>query len=224
MVQMDAFDFNDDNLIKADTYSDLSMAKIKKLFRIVEVFLILVFLSWASAPLPFAVRIAGEYFRRVMNILSSPLFIFLISNGIVLTLFFKSRHLLINRKINNSPPHHPEEIIFKDKQTIFEVRKGLIMRSSQSESSKRSEKKDTTTEEGCRKQLFHRSGTEKRRLRVAADDGKAAAAEGGVENMVDELSNEEFQSAIESFIAKQIMFHKQEKLAIVLHAPTTAAL
>ncbi|KAI3461935.1 hypothetical protein Pfo_018598 [Paulownia fortunei] len=215
------------------------LPKIKKLFRIIEIFLILVFLTSASIRLPFAIKITGEYFRQLISVVVSPLFIFLLGNVIVLSLFLKSRHLFPQDEhsqisiethleicqefiTNRDDCTHftlesflqPEEVVFQDKQTIFEVTKVKALKRSQSENLRRGKGLEEDNCSSCGKQL-QRSETEK--LRRVADGGEVALE--AVE-MVDELSNEEFQSAIEAFIAKQIKFHQQEKLAIVLHGRT----
>ncbi|KAL2236312.1 uncharacterized protein LOC105165865 [Sesamum indicum] len=206
--------------------------EIKKLLRIMEIFLLLVFLTWASARLPFALRISAEYLRQLARVVVSPLFIFLLSNVIVLTLFFKSpgdlifppqttsqnvteSHMeyfcpeFIKDAGRSSPPAAEDIVMFQDKQTVFEVTKVKVHRRSQSSETMSTSKQDYNNPcSSCGKQL-RRSETE-RRLRV--EEVAAERAE-----VVDELSNEEFQRAIEAFIAKQIKFHEEEKLAIVLH-------
>lgn len=98
--------------------------------------------------------------------------------------------------------------MFQDKQTIVEVAKVIKAHrrsGDQSENLRRAEglEEDINCSSCCGKQL-HRLETEMRRR--VEDSGE-----------VDELNNEEFQRAIEAFIAKQIKFHQEEKLAIVLH-------
>ncbi|KAL0448315.1 UNVERIFIED_CONTAM: hypothetical protein Slati_1387900 [Sesamum latifolium] len=208
--------------------------EIKKLLRIMEIFLLLVFLTWASARLPFAVRISAEYLRQLVKVVVSPLFIFLLSNVILLTLFFKSpgdlifppqtafqsiteSHMeyfcpeFIKDGGGSSPPAAEEIVTFQDKQTVLEVTKVNVHRRSQSTSEMMStnlEQDCNNSCSSCGKQL-RRSETERRRR---VEEVATERAE-----VVDELSNEEFQRAIEAFIAKQIKFHEEEKLAIVLH-------
>ncbi|XP_051140336.1 uncharacterized protein LOC127257878 [Andrographis paniculata] len=193
---------------------------IAKLFRVLEASFIFFFLVWASTRLPFAVRISGEYFRRLLNLLLSHFSIFLLSNFIVLTLLFKSRkqaaaagdaisddlcyEILKNhwitsgggRSPSSSPPPPPENIVYEDKQAILELPKGVVRRS-------RSENLRRSGGDGDNNKVLRRSET-------AADKWRRRA-------MVDELSNEEFRRAIEAFIARQIKFHREEKLAIVVH-------
>ncbi|KAI3450978.1 hypothetical protein Pfo_007643 [Paulownia fortunei] len=236
---MEAFDF-DDNVIQAEKPSPTprfrGLREIKKLFRIMEIFLVLLSLTWASNRLPFVVRISCAYFRQLINVVVSHLFIFLLSNVIVLILLFKSRHLFPQQDFQNISETHldfsqefiknsdgrahltresssqPEEIVYQDKQTILEVTTVKVHKRSQSENLRREKSMEKDHKCGsCGKQL-RRSETERRRIveEVAAENVE----------MVDELSNEEFQRAIEAFIAKQIKFHQEEKLAIVLHGCT----
>ncbi|KAK6125673.1 hypothetical protein DH2020_015562 [Rehmannia glutinosa] len=224
---MEVFDV-DNNVIQAKKSSlnskISSLGEIKKLFRVVEIFLVLVSVTWASSRLPFAVKISGEYFRQLLNVVVSHLFVFLLSNVIVVTLFFKSRHLFPQQEFRNTGENmdfcqqliienidgagesstQAEDVVYQDKQTILEVTKVKVHRRSQSENGMSLEEDDRD----CGKRL-RRSETERRR-RVEEE----------VE-MVDELSNEEFQRAIDEFIAKQIKFHQQEKLTIVLHDGST---
>ncbi|EYU31189.1 hypothetical protein MIMGU_mgv1a021308mg [Erythranthe guttata] len=233
---MEGFDYyNDNNVKKEEKYAGLiggggGVGEIKKLLRVVEICLVLVSVTWAASRLPFAVRISGEYFRWLVNVVVSHLFVFLLGNAIILILFFKSRHLFLQQDsniitqsqiavfchefIDNSDAgagddagmSRPEEIVvYQDKQTILEVVR--VHRRSQS-----SENLRVSDAGGCEKQL-RRSETEKQRKVVVEE---TAAAEENVE-VVDELSNEEFQRAIDAFIAKQIKFRQQEKLAIVPH-------
>ncbi|XP_057786758.1 uncharacterized protein LOC131004154 [Salvia miltiorrhiza] len=202
MSMMEGFDF-EGNTMKAEQSSSFpvkfsGVGEMKKLFRIAEIFIVLCLLTWTSSRLPLAVRISGEYLRRLVNIVVSHLFVFFLSNAIVLILFCKSRTLFLHHAFQPDFCHDfignaagEEEIVYQDKHTILQVTK---VRRSQSANFRR--------ESGgaCGRQL-RRSETELRR-RV---------------EVVDQLSNEEFQRAIEAFIAKQIKFHQQEKLTIVLH-------
>ncbi|KAG2329385.1 hypothetical protein Bca4012_021052 [Brassica carinata] len=56
------------------------------LFRITEICLALLLLFWISSSLPFAARISGEFLRRLAYVVSSPLFMFVLGNSIVVAL------------------------------------------------------------------------------------------------------------------------------------------
>jgi hypothetical protein len=123
-----------------------AMLHIAKLFRFVELCLAMVLLSWTFARVPFAVRISGEYFRQLLGVVVSPLFVFLLCNVIIVTLLAKSGRFsgqnpsgheaeteLYEEIIKNSGDHKklqsetdplahvPEAIVYHDKQIITEM-------------------------------------------------------------------------------------------------------
>ncbi|KAF8047421.1 hypothetical protein N665_3046s0002 [Sinapis alba] len=56
------------------------------LFRITEICLALLLLCWIFTSLPFAVQISGVFLRRLTSVVSSPLFMFVLGNSIVVAL------------------------------------------------------------------------------------------------------------------------------------------
>lgn len=232
--------------------------KIAKLFRFVELFLAVVLLSWISTRLPFVIRISGEYFRQLLAIIVSPLFIFLIGNVIVLTLVVKSGQLtgnfsvvdvagtelyeeIVNNVTEDVPPVlEPEEIVYQDKRIISEVNtKPITSYCSEENEIKISEatnKPSVNSYPDLDLKVYRRSQSDnlmKKECCVEPDKvyGKLKRSETEighrkvvtpveektVVNVVDELSNEEFQRRIEGFIARQVRFHQEEKLSIVPH-------
>ncbi|KAI8032272.1 hypothetical protein LOK49_LG01G02974 [Camellia lanceoleosa] len=241
---MDAFHFDNVKAEKAKAMLRYNRLRtIAKLFRLLEIFLALLLLSWISARFPFAIKISGEYFRRLIAIVVSPLFIFIISNVIVITLLAKSGQLSgktlainsaetdlydeliknIGNEINYGPENCPpvpesKEIVYEEKQIVSEliavtpksneliaetVSCAKVLRRSQSEMLKRENSK-----KNCGK--LRRSETEK--CRRVEDSGEVPPE---TVNLSEELSNEEFNRTVEEFIAKQVKFHQEEKLAIV---------
>lgn len=191
---MEGFDFDDHNAMeKSSSIINCGFRQIKKVFRVMEIFIVLVFLTWTFNRLPYA----GEYLRQVVKFVHGHLFVFFLTNIIVLILFFTSRNLFLQHNAEipdisgggggGGGGHQPEEVVYQDKETILEVTKVRVHRRSQSENFRR---------KGSAKEL-RRSETERRR------------------RVVEEQSNEEFQRSIEEFIAKQVKFHQEEKLAIV---------
>ncbi|XP_057501717.1 uncharacterized protein LOC130785548 [Actinidia eriantha] len=209
-----------------------------RLFRLLEICLALVLLSWISARLQFAVRISGEYFWKLIPVVVSPLFIFLLTNAIVITLLAKSgqtpainnaetdlyNQFIVNteKTVNSEPGKSPpapewEEIVYEDKQVISEVSAIFTIgansvsadvknfRRSQSEKFERE-----YWEKPCER--IRRSVTEK--LQRAVDS--VETTEDQAAHLVEELSNEEFKRTVEEFIAKQIKFHLEEKLVLLL--------
>ncbi|KAM7520166.1 hypothetical protein LguiB_019128 [Lonicera macranthoides] len=239
---MDTFEFDNVKVEKAKAIQRYNrLRNIAKLFRLIEFCLALIFLSWISAHLPLAVRISGEYFRILLSLVVSPLFIFLLCNAIVIALLANSGqfsygepHLFedfvihsetnVNFTLESSPVPETETIVYEDKNIICGVKKSntipsedkievtddtvfnrKVLRRSQSENVK------IVSSEKQRVKL-RRSETEKcEKYFRCGDEISPEAVE-----MVEELSNEEFNGMIEAFIAKQVKFHQEEKFAIVV--------
>ncbi|KAJ8770784.1 hypothetical protein K2173_021431 [Erythroxylum novogranatense] len=262
-------DFSDFDIVKAEKASAMrsynQLPNLTRLFRVIEFCLALLCLSWASTRVPFAVRISREVFRRVAGIVSNPLFVFMLCNAIVATLFVKSKRFcgenpaasnaeteLYEEFIKNSehrcpkslsenPPSHTtlslslgtDDTLYQDKEIISLVNvvtntcveernndfddRGLSSGSESDLSSdsdhpkvyRRSMSDNGKTKNSEKvKHKLRRLETEKCRKMVTSADEKQCPE--------DELSEEEFQRAVDDFIARHLMFRRQESLAIVL--------
>lgn len=84
---MDSIDFDN---VKAEKAKALrryhSFQSIGFLFRMAEICVALLFACWIFTCLPFAVRISGEFLRRLACVVSTPLFMFVLGNSIVVAL------------------------------------------------------------------------------------------------------------------------------------------
>ncbi|CAH8385081.1 unnamed protein product [Eruca vesicaria subsp. sativa] len=81
---MDSISFDN---VKAEKANALHrFQSIGFLFRIAEICLALLLLCWFFSSLPFAARISGEFLRRLACFVSSPLFMFVLGNSIVVAL------------------------------------------------------------------------------------------------------------------------------------------
>ncbi|CAA7019378.1 unnamed protein product [Microthlaspi erraticum] len=84
---MDSIDFDN---VKAEKAKALrryhSFQSIGFLFRVAEICVALLFACWIFTCLPFAVRISGEFLRRLACVVSTPLFMFVLGNSIVVAL------------------------------------------------------------------------------------------------------------------------------------------
>ncbi|KAK3005168.1 hypothetical protein RJ639_015639 [Escallonia herrerae] len=252
---VDIFDLHN---VKAEkSYAMLLYRRLRdiaKLFRLAELCFLLVLLSWTSARLPFAVRISGEYFRYLISVVVSPLFIFLLGNVIVLILLAKSGELTVDSSASNndeadlyeelmragengmstgpdgSPPvPEPEEIVYQDKQMICEVNLNTSVTTTATKNCDEISCDDTIVADNAK--AYRRSQSENlkkppcEKLRRSETDICRKVSDSGerppeAAEMVDHLSNEEFKRTIEAFIAKQVRFHKEEKLAIVVRSQT----
>ncbi|XP_021714560.1 uncharacterized protein LOC110682527 [Chenopodium quinoa] len=237
------------------------LQSLAKLFRFVEVCILVIFLSWLSAHLPFAVRISGEYFRKLVSLILCPTSIFLLGNAIVVTLLVKSGLFSgdCSSSIDNAvaelynefrseddddiPVLVKEEIVYQDKEIICEenVKKPLVSKVVLEEIKPKAVFSDEKTPETVFsdekevevKASYRRSQSEnmmkrecvenkQEKLRRSETDiywrsltGDESTAE---ELMEDGMSSDEFRRTIEAFIAKQVSFHREERLSVVLHS------
>ncbi|KAK4259975.1 hypothetical protein QN277_003153 [Acacia crassicarpa] len=202
---------------------------LTKTIRFLELCLVLLLLSWILPRLPFAL----SFLRHFSLFLSSPLFVFLLSNAIIATLVVNSgtfsppadspvsQYSLLNK--NTAPAPQPDpllrvaegEVVYQDKHMISDTNptvqdkadtvasKDTGLHSDFATVYRRTVSEKFTEEERMQPKL-RRSETEKKHM------------ENRRENMYpqDKLSNEEFQRTIEAFIAKQMRFLREESLAI----------
>lgn len=219
------------------------LLNIGKLFRLVEFFLALIFFTWVISHLPFALKTSYYYFQQIAAILVSPLFIFLLTNAIVIVVFTKSgqsssthkeENYLYPEFIQNGETHFsfslnipppPEEIVYHDKQMISQVTTTTTITTitnTPTEDTIEMVVSDPKSYRRSKSDKFSRECSEKPsgKLRRSVTQ-KCPKPEETPADVVDKLSNEDFQRTIEAFIAKQVKFHKQEKLAIVLPTHTT---
>ncbi|GFY90224.1 hypothetical protein Acr_07g0004210 [Actinidia rufa] len=212
---MDVLDVDDMKAEKASAmrwFNRLQTAA--RLFRLLEIWLALVLLSWISARLQFAVRISGEYFWKLIPVVVSPLFIFLLTNAIVITLLAKSGQ---TPAINNAETDLYNQFIVNTEETVnSEPGKSPPAPESEDISFTRTNRRSQSEkfereywEKPCER--IRRSVTEK--CQKAVDSGETM--EDQAAHVVEELSNEEFKRTVEEFIAKQVRFHLEEKLVIV---------
>ncbi|GLU19857.1 hypothetical protein SLE2022_360810 [Rubroshorea leprosula] len=143
---MDYFDFDSVKAEKARAMRRYNLLQsVAKVFRLIELILAVVFLAWTSARVPFAVRISSEFFAKVGGVIASPLFVFLLCNVIIATLFAKSgwfsaenlgasnadtelyQEIVKNSENRQTPfveddaAHSTDEIVYQDKEIISEV-------------------------------------------------------------------------------------------------------
>ncbi|KAJ4878720.1 Uncharacterized protein Rs2_43738 [Raphanus sativus] len=245
---MDSINFDNVKAEKAKALRRYNrFRRIGRLFRAAEVCVAILFILWTFTRLPFAVQISRAFLSRIAGVISTPLFVFILGNCIVVALLTKSSveenrgssssnaETEIYEALVRSKPS--DEIVYDDKEVIV-----ITENSSNNIPQASLETSDYVTDEPkeygrsksdvCIKQTssaaddhmvvipkpssLRRSETEKcikTRHDIINNNNKSwedIYAE-------DNLSNEEFQKTIEAFIAKQLMFRRQESLAVVLH-------
>ncbi|KAF7850170.1 hypothetical protein BT93_L5791 [Corymbia citriodora subsp. variegata] len=113
-----------------------------------------------------------------------------------------------------------EEVVYEDKEIISEVSTAVRARGGDADDFEGDAAEDEDEEcrglrppEAEKRPRTTRSGRDSRESSFTAYDNC-----GGSGCHDEELSNEEFQRAIEAFIAKQLRFRREESLAIVLQS------
>ncbi|XP_010557781.1 PREDICTED: uncharacterized protein LOC104826664 [Tarenaya hassleriana] len=255
---MDSIDFDN---VKAEKAKALrryhSLRSIGRVVRAAEVCIALLFLSWTFTRLPFAVQISSEFLRRLSGVVSTPLFMFLLGNSIVIALlakpsdrsagadadFYEAFVRSGEHRARPSDENQTEEILYDDKQVI--VTETNSNSNSKSDACEEQAFRDAETDSDSETE-DHRADQPKIYLRSKSEVKLKQSPEIGAERSLrrsetekcgrmeeveaeerdypeDELSNEEFQKTIEAFIAKQLMFHRREFQAVVLHNQASSA-
>ncbi|KAL6224599.1 hypothetical protein ACLB2K_003454 [Fragaria x ananassa] len=219
---------------------------IARLFRLAELCLAAVLLSWTFSRLPFALRVSVDYLRLFSGVVSNPFFVFLVCNAIIVSLFAKSRHLPTappnievethlydqftkgKKSSSSEDVVSKEEVVYEDKQIISEVmstgdpkREAILDSGSESESDSDSGLEFTKAIRRTKSEKFERDVPAK--LKRSDTENCRKMLKSGEETVPEDLdqedglSNEEFQRAIEAFIERQKRFrHEEESMAIVL--------
>ncbi|KAM1151787.1 hypothetical protein FF1_034486 [Malus domestica] len=226
---MDSINFYDIKAEKANAILKYrQLRKIAKLFRLIEVLAVLLLLSRFSVQLPQAVKNSASYFKDISGFMVSPRFVFVVGNVIVIILYAKSGRFsakdsstdssggdLYEEFVQNSEKNQklrgdgieyqaikkrPEDSIVSEQAPhTSEVKK---FTRSQSENLERAVCKSS-------RHLLKRSETEKFKENVQSG-GKLV----GSVYPEDGMSNEEFRSKVESFIARQQKFRLQEEFSV----------
>ncbi|EOA12393.1 hypothetical protein CARUB_v10027006mg [Capsella rubella] len=218
--------------------------RIGRFFRAAEVCVALLLLFWTFTRLPFAVQISGAFLRRIAAVVSTPLFVFLLGNSIVLVLLTKSSdqktttaaatspeteiyEAFVRSVENRSKPADEDmvdEIVYDDKEVI------VTDLNPKAEENIPDAEVDSDAAAASKK-VYGRSKSDvsakqsrpntKRCLQRSETDKCIWEIEKQRDEddnyPEDDLSNEEFQKTIEAFIAKQRLFRRQESLAVVVH-------
>ncbi|KAL1217036.1 hypothetical protein V5N11_021386 [Cardamine amara subsp. amara] len=250
---MDSIDFDNVKAEKAKALRRFNrFRRIGRFFRAAEICVALLFICWTFTRLPFAVQISGAFLRRIAGVISTPLFVFLLGNSIVVVLLTKSSdqktaaassaeteiyQAFVRSVENRSMPSDEDltdEVVYDDKQVIVTDLNSNSNSNSNQIVDENNEEIDSDTytvtdqlkvygrsksdvsakqsPEMVMKRSLQRSETEKCREIEKKEEEKKKK-----KYPEDKLSNEEFQKTIEAFIAKQLMFRRQESLAVVVH-------
>ncbi|XP_044508858.1 uncharacterized protein LOC123227793 [Mangifera indica] len=227
---MDSFEINKNEVGKANvTLKHLRLWKLAKLFRVIEICVLLVIVSRYSTQFPLAVKKSGKYFKDLTVVLVSPCFVFLIGNAIVVILFVQSNQFMAHDSSRKNPENDfCKEFVEKSKKTENTHRYKVKYREKQSKCQENVVSAGTHT--SCKTKNYRRSQSEKsksvngdkpfrelRRLGTEKHNKGTNSGERVVKNCssVDNMSNEEFQQMIEAFIARQHNFRIKEEHSVI---------
>ncbi|XP_013608910.1 PREDICTED: uncharacterized protein LOC106315660 [Brassica oleracea var. oleracea] len=247
---MDSFTFDNVKAEKAKALRRYNRFRsIGRFFRAAEVCVAIIFILWTFTRLPFAVQISREFLRRIAGVISTPLFVFLFGNCIVVALLAKSsveenrgstpsnaeteiyEALVRSKPSDEEEEELAEEIVYDDKEVVVvadssnnNIPHGLEIDSDTCPVSDEPKEYGRSKSDVCLNHMvipkpssLQRSETEKC-IRTDDINNNNNNDDDNMNNYAeDNLSNEEFQKTIEAFIAKQLMFRRQESLAVVVH-------
>ncbi|KFK34338.1 hypothetical protein AALP_AA5G132300 [Arabis alpina] len=216
------------------------------IFRITEIFVALLFVFWIFTCLPFAVRISGEFLRRLACVVSTPLFMFVLGNSIVVALLTTKSsggggaetdiYDAFIRSGENRVGDLTEEIIVYDEKQMIATATDSFSNSNSNPTAAREyhaiieTDKDSNSVSDSPTKIYRRSKSEistKQSLEIATKPSLRRSETEKCRKIVesceevpfpeDNLTNEEFQKKIEAFIAKELILRRRESLAVVIH-------
>ncbi|KAJ8763540.1 hypothetical protein K2173_002423 [Erythroxylum novogranatense] len=223
---MDSYNFCNIRVEKANAIKKhRQIQKITNLFRVVEICLVLALVSWFSIPLPVAVKNSGGYFKGLTVFLVSPQFVFVIGNVIVITLFAKSGRFSGQDSKGNSSRFDLYEEFVEKSQGMHRCESGHTAKQSSCVKHLVTESTNSSMEiknyRRSQSQTFQRPKSSKpcKELRRAVTETlrTSDSREGLVEKPYaeDNMSNEEFRCAVETFIARQKQLRIDEEKYVI---------
>lgn len=237
---MDAFHFSNVKEEKDGAMPRYNLfTGIAKTLHILELCLALLLLFWILTRLPFALRVSADSLQKLSAFLRSPLFVFAISNAIIVALVAQSGGLTAgdDSSADRVPGKPPSEA---DSAASALLSRVAVAEECQDKHIVDRAEMDTCTEKDWGavtdsevRKVYRRSESEK--LQGGEEAGNKAVRRklrrsetekekrGELLYPQDKLSNEEFQRTIEAFIAKQMRsLREEESLAIFVQTSESA--
>ncbi|KAK4741121.1 hypothetical protein SAY87_024709 [Trapa incisa] len=200
---MGSFDIGAFKLEKAHTSQRSNIRKIASFLRAVELCIVLVVICRLSTQVPSTVKNSREYFRGLRVLLVSPVFVFVICNVLVVTLFSKSGKLSAQDPALNidcfyhkclEESRRSRHLGVKDAQQRIQTYRRV-----------HSEKSIHQNEVNLSCVLYgSKTGEHLNGVCSGEKPEKGSSAE-------DAISNEEFRKIVEDFIARQKKFRMEEE-------------
>ncbi|CAL5378473.1 unnamed protein product [Camellia sinensis] len=162
---------------------------ITTLLRFIEIFFLLLMISQLSTQFPLsALKLTGDYFRRLTIAVFSPWFVFVIGNAIIITLFLKYST--------------------RNSKTSFDFCEEYVENSLKNQIDHGVEIEYQRRESQC-ENLKRESGEE----RCGGVRRRSAAA---MSRCAEKMSGEEFRRTVEDFIARQQRYLREEEFSAIV--------
>ncbi|RID77454.1 hypothetical protein BRARA_A00367 [Brassica rapa] len=181
------------------------------LFRLIELILLTILISKLSFP---SVKLSGDIFREAAVFLVSPRFVFFVGNAIVITLFAKSRrHSSAHETTEAESNDLYLELLYKNEKKTSEVHETKTEQAKKLSVVKRVSFERSQSQKALEAVHPHVGNIMKRydsekHLKVCDSDKKVVVR---AKKSEDAMSNEQFRTKIEAFIARQKRIQKDEQ-------------
>ncbi|XP_076892148.1 uncharacterized protein LOC143543791 [Bidens hawaiensis] len=185
--------------IKAEKANALAryrmFSNITKLFQLIELFVAVALISWSSTHLPLVIKFSSEYVLAYSSYFTNQHVVFLVGNVIVVVCYMLSRDPDSSKVVLESGSHNDVvKYISNDLTTscqVPETQKPVIG----------NEEKEI--------KRFQRTKSDKMKRRMPVTEMRRSEDS---MKAVENLSNEEFRIAVETFIKKQQRLLKQQSM------------
>ncbi|KAM3220284.1 hypothetical protein P3L10_024815 [Capsicum annuum] len=195
--------------------------RMTMLFRFMEFCIFLVIMSRFSTQFPFGFKLSTDYFKGVGVTLISPLFAFVLGNAIVIILFLKSGQSSAkvdstnNVKIDLYDEYKQKCWVNKEVYCEQIEKQSIHVEKAYCEQSKKQsilrQKLDRSHSDSFTS-LSHDEKPRRELVRSATVGCLKVIHTDNIKSMEDEMSNEEFRTTVEAFIARQQRFLREQEL------------
>ncbi|KAI3807323.1 hypothetical protein L1987_23249 [Smallanthus sonchifolius] len=189
---------------------------IVKAVQLMEVFVVVILMSWSSTRLPSLFKFSSEYLLALASYLMNQHVVFLVGNVIVFVCYVLSRNTDSGNEFSGSHFDYSHDDQLTVRKTVYDFPNNKLITLQVTESP--SEKAVTAIKQAAKQiERFRRTQSDLKReisvkphreLRRSVTERRSMTGESFP--AVDKLSNEEFRIAVEKFISKQQMFLKQQ--------------
>ncbi|CAH8380222.1 unnamed protein product [Eruca vesicaria subsp. sativa] len=209
---MDSIKFQHLKMEKPRGILNLSAIKsFTNIFRLIELILVLILISKLSFP---SLKISCDSFKEATVFLVSPSFVFFVGNAIVVILFAKSKRYSSTHETTEATSNDLyQELLYKTEKKTSEVHKTKTEQSKKLSGVKRVSFERSQSQKAFEAVHLHggkimRRYDSEKHLKICDSDKKVVVR---AKKPEDKMSNEQFRTKIEAFIARQKRIQKDEE-------------